>query len=138
MKKFIAAITASVIAASSAMAIDLSTYEIAGKPTPAPTVEHNLPVIPWTADQHNKFFDLVMTQTLAVEDLDEDYTTRMLVDAVKCMNTHFSEEYSFAQFLGYMMTPDTAFEVEWDLSVELCFLGSYQVHTEVEEGVTYL
>ena len=137
MKKFIAAITASVIAASSAMAIDLSRYEIAGKPEPALAVEYNLPVIPWTPDQHNKFFDLVMTQTLEAE-LDEAYTTRMLVDAVKCMNTHFSEEYSFAQFLGYMMTPDTAFEVEWDLSVELCFLGSYQVHTEVEEGVTYL
>lgn len=141
MQKFITAIIASVIAASSAMAIDLSKYELAGKPEPAPAVEYNLPVIPWTPDQHNKFFDLVMTQTLEAENLDEAYTTRMLVDAVKCMDTHFSEEYSFAQFLGNMMTPDTVFEVEWELSVELCFTGSYQIHAEAEEGeegVTYL
>lgn len=132
-KKLALAIALSMSFPSVAYGVDLSKFELAGKPKPAPEVELNLPVIPWTPDQHNKFFDLVMSQTLEAENLDEAYTTRMLVDAVKCMDKHFSESYSFAQFLGYTITPDTAFEVEWELSVELCFQGSYQVHTEAEK-----
>ena len=133
MKKFISAIAASVIAASSAMAIDLSKYEFAPKPSPAPAIEHNLPHVPWNADAHNKFFDLIISQVLSNDDLDEEWTTPMIVDAVKCMDRHFSTEYGFAEFLGHWDVPSEDFNIEVELTTELCFTGSYTIHTQEEE-----
>jgi len=137
MKKFITAMLASVIATSSALAIDLSTYTIAGKPTPAPVIEHQLPHIPWDADAHNKFFDLVMTQVMNDNnlDLDPDWTTPMIVSAVKCMDAHFSSEYGFAQFLGNWDIPSDDFTIEIELTTELGFTSSYLLHSTATEEV---
>ena len=131
MKKFISAITASVIAATSALAIDLSKG--VSYPTPAPVIEHNLPHIPWDADAHNKFFDLIVTQVISNDDLDSEWTTPMIVDAVKCMDRHFSTEYGFAEFLGNWDIPSEDFNIEIELTTELCFIGSYTIHSEEEE-----
>lgn len=133
MKKFISAITASLIAASSVMAIDLSKYEYAPKPSPAPVVETKMPHIPWTNESHNWFFDLIMTQVMSDEDLDEGWTTKMIVDAVQCMDTHFSDEYGFAEFVTNWEFPNDDFTIEVELLTELCFTGAYALHGNKEE-----
>jgi len=137
MKKFITAMLASVIATSSALAIDLSTYTIAGKPTPAPVIEHQLPHIPWDADAHNKFFDLVMTQVMSNDDLDPQWTTPMIVDAVKCMDESFSSDYTFASFLGNWATPSDEFNIEVELTTEICFTAAFMLHSAEETEIKY-
>lgn len=131
MRKFITSILATAITATSAFAIDLSgpiTY-----PTPAPVIEHNLPHIEWDRDAHNKFFDLVMESVMDDEDLDPNYTTKMLVDAVKCMDEAFSSDYSFARFLGEWDNPSDTFLMQMDLATEFCFIASYTLHSNQEE-----
>ena len=131
MKKFITAILATAITATSAFAIDLS--KDASYPTPAPVIEHELPHIPWDRDAHNKFFDLVMGSVMDDEDLDPLYTTEMLVDAVKCMDEAFSSEYSFASFLGEWDNPSEQFNMELEVTTEFCFIASYTLHSNKEE-----
>jgi hypothetical protein len=131
MRKFITAILATAITASSAFAIDLSKG--VSYPTPAPVIEHKLPHIPWDADAHNKFFDLVMTGVMNDAELDEEWTTPMIVDAVKCMDASFSSDYSFASFLGNWDTPSEEFNTELELATEVCFVASYVLHSNKEE-----
>ena len=131
MRKFITSILATAITATSAFAIDLSgpiTY-----PTPAPVIEHELPLIPWDRDAHNKFFDLVMGSVMNDEDLDPLYTTDMLVDAVQCMDEAFSSEYSFATFLGEWDNPSELFSTQLEVTTEFCFIASYTLHSSQEE-----
>jgi len=137
MKKFISAIAASVIAASSVFAIDLSKFELADKPAPAPAIEHNLPHIEWDADAHNKFFDLVMTQVMSNDDLDPQWTTPMIVDAVKCMDESFSSDYTFASFLGNWATPSDEFNIEVELTTEICFTAAFMLHSAEETEIKY-
>lgn len=133
MKKFITAILATTITATSAFAIDLSKYEYAPKPSPAPVVEIEMPHIPWTDDSHRWFFDMIMTQVVSDEDLDPRYTTPMLVDAVKCMDEHFSNEYGFAEFITNFEFPSDEFNIEVELATELCFTASFVIHSSQEE-----
>jgi hypothetical protein len=135
MRKFITSILATAITATSAFAIDLSgpiTY-----PTPAPVIEHNLPHIEWDRDAHNKFFDLVMESVMDDEDLDPNYTTKMLVDAVKCMDEAFSSDYSFARFLGEWDNPSDTFLMQMDLATEFCFVASYTLHSNKKDVKYY-
>jgi len=129
-KKLALAIALSMSFPSVAYGIDLSKGIF--YPEPAPIVEHKLPHIPWTKESHNYFFDLVMTEVMD-QDIDERYTTPMLIDAVQCMDTHFSEEYGFAEFLGNWEFPDEDFNLELQIMTELCFISSYNLHQDKEK-----
>ena len=130
-KKLIVTLALALSFPTVAHGIDLSgpiTY-----PTPAPVIEHELPLIPWDRDAHNKFFDLVMGSVMDDEDLDPLYTTEMLVDAVKCMDEAFSSEYSFASFLGEWDNPSELFNTQLKVTTEFCFIASYTLHSSQEK-----
>ena len=133
MRKLITSLLATAITATSAFPIDLSNYEYAPKPAPAPVVEHVLPHVPWDRDAHSKFFDLMMSGVMGNEDLDPLWTTPMLVDAVKCMAESFSSDYSLASFLGEWELASDEFQMEIDVTTEICFTASYVLHSTQEE-----